>query len=515
MSDCNRRLSRSVGIGAVLIVVSVALVGCSTGPSTASRETSNSESAKSPASATATSNPAAKLIQPPGPISAEPALLGQATAACRNAGAVDLALCAGTVDAEVWGLPLVTLSQLRDLLTCQFRVNVLDNSVRLAGPSTTTVAYPNDDTLYSYAFLDLRAAPQLLTVPAVRGRYVDFQLLDMYTNTIADIGVLTDGGHPGTYAIVGPGWHGTIPKDVVRINAPTPDVWLLGRTQVKGNADLLAAVELETRYSLTALHGHGSGTTGGSSSVACPAPALPSSTSLAFLDDVEADMAADPPASADGPVVHAMAAAGISPGRTPGATSAPNTAEYLQALQLGASLLAGPAGPSSTTTWTGYARGAVLGTYGTDYLDRARLVAQGLLGMQVAPQAVYFAASRAQSGTTTTPLVGTGSYEIRFRAKDLPPYGSDGFWSVTLYNAAGFLVANQIGRYSIGDETPGLKRAADGSLTIVVSATRPSEKRANWLPAPAGAFSLVLRVYAPTTQVLDGFWSPPGIQAIS
>lgn len=158
-------------------------------------------------------------------------------------------------------------------LACQFRLNVLDNATTLAGPDSTSVAFPNDDTPYSTAFLDLRAGPQLLNVPKVSGRYVDSQLLDMYTNTIADVGVLTGGGHGGTYAFTGPGWHGTIPKGVVRIDVPTPDAWLLGRTQVKRPADLLAAVELEAQYSLTALSGRGSGTTGGRSTFACPAPA--------------------------------------------------------------------------------------------------------------------------------------------------------------------------------------------------------------------------------------------------
>ena len=492
--------SRGFRIGTSIVAVSLVLAGCTSSPSaTASR-------------GAATSAPAAPFIEPPGPVSAHPALLDEASAACRTAGVSDLTFCAGTVDAEVWGLPLVIVSNLRDQLACLLKVNVLDNATKLAGPSSVTVAYPNDDTLYSTAFLDLRAGPQLLSIPSISGRYVNFQLLDMYTNTIADIGVLTGAGHGGTYAFVGPGWHGTIPTGAVRIDVPTPDAWLLGRTQVKGPADLVAAVALEAQYSLTALSGHGSGTTGGPSTLACPAPAPPSSTSLAFLGDLGADMAADPPAAADGPVVQAMAAAGIGPGRTPGGTGSGNASEYLKALRLGASLVAGAASEGSATIWTGYTHGAV-GTYGTDYLARARLAEAP--GTQVPTQAVYFSASRARSGTTTAPLAGTRGYEIRFPAGDLPPHGSDGFWSITLYNAAGFLVANPIDRYSIGDETPGLIRDADGSLTIVMSASRPSETDVNWLPAPEGAFSLVLRVYDPKPQVLGGTWSPPVIQAIS
>ena len=491
----------------------VLLVGCTSGPAkTASRGTSTPAAGKSSTPTAVTPGSSAKLIQPPGPISAHPALLNQASARCRSAGAPDVTLCAGTIDAEVWGLPLVLVSQLRDTIACLVKTNVLDSATRLDGPDSTAVPYSNDDTLYSTAFLDLRAGPQLLSLPAVSGRYVNFQLFDMYTNTIADVGVLTDGGHRGTYAFVGPGWHGTVPSGDVRINVPTPDAWLLGRTLVKGPADLLAAVELEAQYSLTPLTGRGSGTTGGSSTLACPAPALPTSTSLGFLDDLDQDMAADPPAAADGPVVRAMAAAGLGPGRKPVTTSSRNAAQYRRDLRLGAGLLTGVVGGGSTRIWTGYNQ-ADAGSYGTDYLERAR-VAKQTPGPQVPAQAVYLGATRARSGTTTTALTGARSYEIRFPAGDLPPHGADGFWSITLYNAAGYLVANPVNRYSIGSETPGLVQGSGGSLTIVLSASRPGETGVNWLPAPNGAFSLVLRVYDPMPSVVDGSWFPPAIQTI-
>jgi hypothetical protein len=504
-----QRTARSFRVGTILAVVSLVLAGCSPGsPGRTSHEAS--ASGKPSASTTVTSG--ARLIQPTGPISPHPALLDQARAVCTTAGVPDVPLCSGTIDAEVWGLPLVMVSQLRDRLACLVKVNFVYGATTLDGPGSTSVPYPNDDTLYSTAFLDLRAGPQLLSLPSVSGRYVNFQVLDMYTNTIADVGVLTDAGQRGTYAFVGPGWHGTIPKGDVRIDLPTPDAWLLGRTQINGPADLSAAVELEAQYTLTALPGHGSGTNGGPSTLACPAPALPSSTSVGFLDDLEKDMAADPPAAADGPVVRAMAAAGIGPGRKPIVSSSGNAAQYRRDLELGARLLAGGIGGDSARIWTEYNQAAA-GSYGTDYVERA-VVAKNTLGMQVPAQAVYLGASRARSGSTTVPLAGSRSYEIRFPAGDLPPHGADGFWSVTLYNAAGYLAANPIDRYSIGSETPGLVRETDGSLTIVVSASRPGDADVNWLPAPAGAFSLVLRVYDPTASVLDGSWFPPAIQTI-
>ncbi len=482
----------------LLAVSSVLLAACTSPAKSAGSPGSSTTSSPPGATAPTTTTTTAPLLQPPGPISEPPSLLADAARACRNAHAPDQTLCEGTPDAYVWGDPLVIMSATRDHLACLIGINKLYNATTLAGPSSTAVVAPNDDTLYSTAFLDLRAAPEVLTVPAVKGRYVNFQLLDMYTNTFADIGVLTDGGRAGRYAIVGPGWHGTIPVGIRRIGAPTPDVWLLGRTQVNGPADLPNATALQREYVLAPLETHGSDTTGGPSTLSCGA-STPKGGDIAILDEISADMAADPPLPQDGPVVRAMAAAGIGPGLHPVETASQATSnEYVAALKLGASLVTSGM-TNSFSVSKGWARGSVAGSFGTNYVGRA-LVAKLGLGEQVPTQAIYFRAVSTASGSG---LVGSHRYMLSFAKDDLPPFDKDGFWSVTMYDTSDFLVANPIDRYSIGDHTPGLVRSANGSLEIVMSATKP-KGRVNWLPSPTGGFVVSLRVYAPSAAVADG-----------
>ncbi|MCJ0902794.1 DUF1214 domain-containing protein [Rhodococcus sp. ARC_M6] len=88
------------------------------------------------------------------------------------------------------------------------------------------------------------------------------------------------------------------------------------------------------------------------------------------------------------------------------------------------------------------------------------------------------------------------------------------FWSLTMHSVPDFfLVANLIERYSIGDRTPGLVFDEHGVLTITISHDKPSDSdaAANWLPAPAGDFRPVLRMYEPLPAVLDGSYVTPAI----
>ena len=109
----------------------------------------------------------------------------------------------------------------------------------------------------------------------------------------------------------------------------------------------------------------------------------------------------------------------------------------------------------------------------------------------------------------------TGERPYTLHLDPTPPVGA--FWSLTMYDVPDFyLVANPIGRYSIGDRTPGLSYEDDGSLVITISATRPVDGKAasNWLPAPEGEFRPVLRMYEPAPAVLDREYVVPAITRV-
>lgn len=124
-------------------------------------------------------------------------------------------------------------------------------------------------------------------------------------------------------------------------------------------------------------------------------------------------------------------------------------------------------------------------------------VAQIGLAANQAEEAIYWNALTDSAGR---PLVGSHSYEVLFKTR--PPVAETGFWSLTVYDAASFLVANPEKRYSIGDRSP-LEKRADGSFTILVSHRRASERIEDWLACPPdGPFSLTLRMYVPLPKAL-------------
>jgi hypothetical protein len=431
-----------------------------------------------------------------------------ATAAAAAPGGVDRAAYQAGVEAFIWGAPLVAMARTRAALVCAAGVNAFLDQNTLAGPSSRLVVTPNTDTLYSSAWLDLRAGPVRLRIPALADRYYSFQFLDMYTNTITNVGSRTIGQGPASVAVTGPSWKGQLPAGTRRISSPTPDVWVIGRTLPKSDADVATVVALQRQYALTPVASDGSPLGPDPTQCGRPGPATVSAAGAAFFDELGVALAADPPPKADAPVLHDLSTVGIGVGMRPSTHASPAVLAALGASIPAANATIAATAARNLTVVDGWSRQQHLGTYGRAYVTRAA-VAETALGSNVPAESVYYSTGADRAGTS---LVGTGPVILHFGAGQLPPVDRNGFWSVTLYGPDHFLVANQLRRYSIGDRTPGLQRAPDGSLDLYLGAQPPPGHEANWLPAPPGGYSLVLRAYVPGAAIRQGTWRPPTIR---
>jgi hypothetical protein len=380
------------------------------------------------------------------------------------------------------------------------------------------VVSPNVDTLYSIAWLNLGQEPIVLAIPEMGRRYYVMQLLDAWTNVIASPGTRTTGNGKGAFAIMGPGWRGEVPTAVDRIKAPTNMVWILGRTYSAGKRDYEAVHAIQRQYQLLPLSAWGqpAAPSGGVAAGAPATPAIDAQPPVAQVDKLDAGaffarlaqlMKANPPTANDEPIVDRLARIGIVPGESFDLARLP--ASIVDAVEGGVAAararLHGTPLAALGKPINGWRMQLDLGRYGTNYEHRA-LVALVGLGANLPEDAVYPATDLDADGQ---PLSGEHRYRIRFPPGGLPPV--KGFWSVTMYDADHFLVANPIGRYALGDRDP-VRADPDGTLDIFIQHEDPGpDRRANWLPAPAGAFNLAMRLYYPKPPVLDGSWMPPAV----
>lgn len=380
------------------------------------------------------------------------------------------------------------------------------------------VVRPNFDTLYSIAWADITKEPQIVSAPDTQGRYYMLPMVDMWSNVFAVPGKRTSGTQAAHWALVAPDWRGELPAGVQRIDAPTPYVWIIGRTQTNGPADYPAVHAVQAGYRLTPLSQWGK-------SYEAPAATLDATFDMKTPPLVQVNtmpaaryyalgvelMTLHRPQLTDWSILARMARIGLVPGRPFDFAKAPPAVQAGLARAPAASLAAMQAKlPTLAKVVDGWQMNVeTMGVYGNSYLKRA-LVAMFGLGANPPEDAVYPLNIADADGA---PLVGEHRYELHFPAAQLPPVGA--FWSVTMYDAEGFQVANAIDRFAIGDRDQ-LQYAADGSLTIYIQHQSPgAERESNWLPAPAsGKLGVTMRLYAPQPQVLDGRWNPPAIRRV-
>lgn len=378
----------------------------------------------------------------------------------------------------------------------------------------TGVVRPNIDTLYVSMFFDVSAEPLVVSVPDMGGRYHLFPLLDMWTNVDASPGTRTLGDRGGyEFAIVGPDWQGTLPEGVIEYRLPTDGGWMIGRIQVNGAEDVANVVAIQNQMTAKPLRAYGKPYTPPENTAVNPdwprglevAQYIHDLTPQQYWDLYYSSLSHDQIRPEDEALLDELAAIGWSPDRPLDLAALPEEerARWEKAWPKALSQIEVDLGEEPINGWQ-TARGSI-GDYGDDYAARA-VVAYAGLGANLPEDAVYPATRLDVEGVQ---LRSDTDYVLRFPAGQAPPV--EAFWSLTMYDERGFLVANPVDRYALRGET--LTQNPDGSIDIYIQRESPGmERETNWLPAPAsGPFNLLLRAYWPDDAIIDSTWNPPAV----
>jgi hypothetical protein len=367
------------------------------------------------------------------------------------------------------------------------------------------VVRPNFDTLYSSAWIDLASGPVVVHAPDTNDRYYMLPMLDMWTDVFASPGKRTTGTGAQTYALVARGHAGEAPAGAEVIEAPTPWVWVIGRTQTNGPADYAAVNSVQDGFTIEPLHATEHTIDPDADTTTEPLRLVNGMKAVEFFTHAAEAMKVNPPHSTDFSILARIANLGLVPGESFDAGRFDGSA--LEQLEAGArdaqaAITANlPHLGAGTNGWI--AATEAIGVYGNTYLKRAT-VALGGLGANPPEEAIYPVLGSDADGDAVD---GANDYVVHFAADRLPPV--DAFWSITMYDGEGFQTANELDRFAIGDRDP-LVYNEDGSLDIVIQRANPGpEREANWLPAPAGPLGVTMRLYAPRPEALNGTWAPP------
>jgi hypothetical protein len=399
--------------------------------------------------------------------------------------------------------------------------NAMYNEARVFTYKDTAVVTPNSDTPYSMLWLDLRAEPMVISVPAVaKKRYYSVQLIDGNVYNYGYIGSRATGNDAGNYLVAGPDWKGEMPAGIKKVfQSSTPFALTIFRTQLFNVKDMPNVVKVQAGYKAQPL----SAFLKQAAPPAAPKIDFPPATTAGikanFYAYLDAALQFVPITPENKDIRARLASIGIGPGKT-------FEFKDLSLEHKAAVLLAMKEGDDKVDKYlatgmkqvNGWKIGSLFGDsafYKGDWLMRAAAAKGGIYGND-ASEAMYPMTRWDATGDT---LDGSKhNYTLTFPAGQLPPVNA--FWSVTMYDGkTQLLIKNPINRYLVNSPMlPNMKKNKDGSLTLYIRKDSPGKaKESNWLPAPDGPIYMVMRLYWPKTEppsVLppgEGSWQPPGV----
>jgi hypothetical protein len=401
--------------------------------------------------------------------------------------------------------------------------NEISNEHRVFTYKDTTVITPNSDTPYSLLWLDLRAEPMVISVPAVdKSRYYSVMLNDGNTFNYGYIGSRATGSDAGDYLVVGPNWNGATPSGIKKVFHSTTDFSLvIFRTQLFNEKDMENVIAVQNGYKAQPL------------STYLKQPAPPAAVNLnwpkidkdliktEFFEYLDFALQFAPPGPEEKTIRDKLASIGVGPGKKFNFKdlSVEHKAAILLGMKEGEKKVEEKASGLGKVI-NGWHVGSSFGDrqfYNGDWLLRAAAAKAGIYGNN-AEEAMYPLVKTMPDGTE---LDGSKhKYTLTFAKDQYPPV--DAFWSVTMYDGkTQLLIENPINRYLINSPMiPNMNKNEDGSLTLYIQKDSPGkDKEANWLPAPNGPIYLVMRLYWPKTEAPsilpagEGTWQPPALVA--
>jgi hypothetical protein len=424
-------------------------------------------------------------------------------------------------DMYIYGYPLLLMDVIKRMQTAtpyptrhSAPVNQFAHERFLPGPHDKSVAHPNADCLTSFAWLDLRREPVVLSVPWT-DRYYLLSFFSGWYEIFAAHSPRNDGGQGAHFGFVAPHWNGKLPPGVRAIVAPTETVWIHGWFEASGRENIELVHSVQDEFRLIPL------SEWGSPSVEHRGPArmdvdekcnpqeyVDKFDARCFYTRLSGLMEKNPVPECDNDIVRDFARAGFFPCEDFTFEMLP--AEMTQAMQAAvasaqrriAEVEQNPARGQRVNGWSLHTHP---GRYQKNYLDRAADARRGIVAA-VADDVLCFHTGTDHSGE---PFKGSNQYLIDFSPDLIPPVNA--FWSITLYDSRQHLVPNSVLRNAIGDRDR-LRVNPDNSVSIHIQHDWPGPaKDSNWLPAPKEAFSLALKMYWPKPDAVAGSWRPPAV----
>jgi hypothetical protein len=426
-------------------------------------------------------------------------------------------------EAYIYGLPLVMTYGVMhafslDPTSSQYKgpMNQLNCSATLYTPADKEVPFANNDTLYCIGWLDLRAEPMVVTVPAVdEVRYRSVMLTDMSSVNYGLIGTRTTGNGAGDFLIVGPDWQGATPRGIAGVyRSTTQFTTAITRTELRDPTDIENVRNIQSGFRVRTLSNY----TGS----ILPTPAadvqfpkinreLAKANFFAYLDLV---LGFTPVRDEDKALRERMASIGLGSGnfehfKVIAAKYGPQLMQGVQAGEQKINAMVAAAGPRANGWNWNYSLDTDRAHYTGDYLKRAAMSRAAPYGLN-ADEVMYPMTNMLPNGE---PLdASKHNYTLTFKAGDFPP--AEIFWSLTMYyGQSRSFVENTRQRYNINTGMlPEMKKNKDGSLTIYLQKDSPGkDKEANWLPAPDGTMYLVLRLYGIGEKLRANTWPIPPV----